>query len=106
MFIPSGKDGVVRMTCGHGGGNLRSEVVELHGGDPGVETVDHLEGDLGGVDVVHVKTVAKLLNTTGDLVKVDRLLPTVPLDHCHLLAVNLGHVDELLYFTVTGTRRI
>ena len=95
MFIPSGKDGVVRMACGHGGGNLRSEVVELHGGDPGVETVDHLEGDLGGVDVVHVQAVAQLLDPGGDLVEVDRLLPSVSLDNSHLLAVCFRHCYQV-----------
>ena len=89
------------MLGGHRGGDLRGQVVQLHGSDPGVEAADHLHCDLGGVNVVSLQPVAQLLNPAGDLVEVDGLLPPVPLQYDHLAAVNLGHPDGFFYFAVT-----
>ena len=65
------------MGCCLVGGGLGSKVVELYGGNTFVDTVNDLAGDLDGVDIVLVKTVAELGDTSCDLVKFDHLLATV-----------------------------
>lgn len=47
-----GQDGVVGVLRGHGGGDLRGELIELRGGDAGVDALDDLLRDDYGVDVL------------------------------------------------------
>ncbi len=58
--------------------------------------ITNLESDGGGVNVVHVETIAELLNPGGDLVEVDWLLPPVPLQHEDAARLLLHHPDLLL----------
>lgn len=44
----------------------------------------HLLRDLGSIDKAGIEAVAELVDAGGDLVKLDVLVPAVPLDHEHL----------------------
>lgn len=77
---------VVGVGCGHGGGGLGGELVELGGGDAPVDAGADLLRDEDGVAVVLAEAVGELLEPRRDLVEVDGLLPPVALHHVHRAA--------------------
>ena len=86
------EDSEIRMAGSHRGSNFSSQVVQLNGADALVDAADHFDGDFDlnahiqelilqsssyRVDVVHVETVAELLDARGDLVEKDVLFSSV-----------------------------
>lgn len=85
------------MIGGHSSGGLGGQLVELSGGDAFVDTGADFLGDEDRVAVVNAEAIAKLLETRGDLVEVDSLLPPVTLHNVHLPSLS-----EEFYRTVGG----
>merc|ERR1719234_1894906 len=89
---PGGQEGVVWVFGGHGGGHLGGEVVQLHRGHARVQPIDHLESNSRNVQVFSSEPITKLLNSAGDLVKVNSLRPSISFEDNHLAAGNLRHL--------------
>mmetsp|Transcript_15211 Transcript_15211/g.45879 ORF Transcript_15211/g.45879 Transcript_15211/m.45879 type:complete len:232 (-) Transcript_15211:49-744(-) len=81
---------IVRVCRSHGGGGLRSELIQLRGGDAFVDSHRHLLSDQHRVAELGRQPVAELCDPRGNLVKVNLLLATIPLDHKHL-----GHICDV-----------
>lgn len=75
--------GIVGVICGHGGGGLGGELIELAGGDALIDAGTHLLGDEHRVAVLLAEPVAQLLKPRRDLIEVDGLGPSVPLHYVH-----------------------
>ena len=71
------------MIGGHSSGSLSSQFIKLASGDTFVDTSTDLLRHQDWVTVVNAKAIAKLLQSSSDLVEVDSLLPPISLHHIH-----------------------
>ena len=71
------KHSVVGVGGGFVGSSLGSEIIELHGRNTLIDTINDLASDLDRVHVIHVETVAKLSHPGSHLVEFDLFLTSV-----------------------------
>lgn len=71
------------MIGSHSSGSLSSQFIKLASGDTFVDTSTDLLRHQDWVTVVNAKAIAKLLQSSSDLVEVDSLLPPISLHHIH-----------------------
>lgn len=72
------------MVGGHGSRRLSGQLIELAGGDAGVDSGADLLRYADRIAVLLAETVAQFLQARSDLIEVDGLLAPVPLDDVHL----------------------
>ena len=89
--LPSSQDSIVGVFGCHGSSNLRGQVVQFNSSDTSIKTADDLKSDGWGIDVVHIESIAKFLDSRRDLVKVHRLLTAIPFLDEHTIFAFLNH---------------
>ena len=64
------QDRVLGMLGGHRGGGLSRQLIQLHSGDSGIDTLHDLLGDDSSIHMLGVQTIAQLVDAGCDLVEV------------------------------------